>query len=161
MTIEERLESLERGLSAAKRRNKYLLIGLVLLAVAWALTSATGTVQAQAGENIIRAERFELVDSQGRVRGVLSATDDGAGLYLYDENGKGCATLCVSDELGPGLAVCDANGTSRAMLDVLDGDPELVLYRADGTGRAGQTVLDRAAGLGLFRWDERPIWSAP
>ena len=32
MTTDERLEALEHGLSAAKRRNKYLLIGLLLLA---------------------------------------------------------------------------------------------------------------------------------
>jgi hypothetical protein len=33
MITEERLELLERGLSAAKRRNKYLLIGLVVFAI--------------------------------------------------------------------------------------------------------------------------------
>jgi len=110
MTIEERLEALERGLSAAKRRNKYLLIGLVLLAVAWAFTSATGTVQAQAGDKIIRAEKFELVDPQGRVRALLSVSDEiGPELGLFDENGKLRAGLIVSDK-GPALDLLDENG---------------------------------------------------
>jgi len=138
MTIEERLEALERGLSAAKRRNKYLLIGLVVLAIGWAFTSTTGTVQAQGGENIVRAEKFELVDSQGNVRAALAVTDSGPTLEFYDENGKTRAALNVFDS-GPMLRLYDESETFRAVLAVSYDVPWLCLLDANG----------------------RPIWSAP
>ena len=174
MTTEERLESLERGLSAAKLRNKYLLIGLVILAIAWAFTSTTGTVQAQAGENIIQAESFELVDSQGTVRAALVVHDDEPGLALYDENGTvraalgmsefgpvlGLAdengnlraTLGVSDELGPGLYLYDEIGNVRAGLDVRELGSWLYLYDEIGNVRAGLSVIE--LGSGLYLYDE-------
>jgi hypothetical protein len=163
MTTEERLESLERGLSAAKRRNKYLLIGLVALAVAWAFTITTRTVRAQSNENIVQAERFELVDSEGNVCAELSVFDSGPGLVLYDENGTIRAGLTVSDESGPGLSLFDENETFRARLAVSDAfGPGLALYDENEKNRAKLAVLDEfGPGLYLYDEDERPVWSAP
>ena len=161
MTTQERLEALERGLSAAKRRNKYLLIGLVLLAVAWAFTSTTGTVQAQTGENVVRAERFELVDSEGRVRAGLGVFNGMPGLLLYDANGTNRVELSVSDR-GTGLFLYDANETPRAKLLASDDGSALGLFDTNGKHRAGLTVLAEI-GPELYLWDanEHLLWSAP
>jgi hypothetical protein len=162
MTTEERLEALERGLSAAKRRNRYLLIGLVVLAVAWAFTITTRTVRAQSNENIVQAERFELVDSEGNVCAELSVFGSGPGLVLYDKDGAIRAGLTVSDESGPGLSLFDENETFRARLAVSDSGPGLALYDENEKNRAKLAVLD-AFGPGLYLYDENedPVWSAP
>ncbi len=177
MTTEERLVALERGLAAAGRRNKYLLIGLVVLAVGWAFTSTTRTVQAQADENIIRAEKFELVDSQGRVRAVLglgisdnetgltlfdengmprivlAKLDSGMCLSMFDENGTGCAELSISDAGTGLLSLSDKNGTCRASLSVLDSGPRLRLFDENGTLRTAlnETGLSLCDENGTFR----------
>jgi len=178
MTTQERLEALERGLSAAKRRNKYLLIGLVLLAVAWAFTSIAGIVQTRARDKIIRAEGLELVDSRGNVRITLGMTEFGPALRLFDENGRFRASLIVSDN-GPALALCDENETPRAGLTVTEFGPGLCLYDKNGKGCADLKVSDDGpmldlfdengtfrAGLGasvLVLADEKgcPVWFAP
>jgi hypothetical protein len=147
MTTEERLETLERkveeqqqGLSTAKRRNKYLLLGLVVLAIAWAST----TTMTQIGKGIVRAEKFELVDSHRRVCARLAVLDEfGSGLFLYDKNGTTGAAMFAVDN-GPMLALSDKNGTPRAILAVSDDGPGLSLYDAN--------ALDANA---------LPIWSAP
>jgi len=160
MTIEERLESLERGLSAAKRRNKYLLIGLVVLAIAWAFTSTTGTVHAQAGGNIIQAEGFELVDSQGNVRARLTMLDSGPG-PAFDENGNTQAGQDVIDG-GPMLGLYDENETLRAGMVVYGSDPLLWLSDVNWPGYAYHgAVLDGRPMLGFSNYDGRLIWSAP
>jgi hypothetical protein len=117
MTTEERLEALERGLSAAKRRNKYLLIGLVVFALGFGFTITTGAVQAQPDENIIRAEMFELVDSQGNTRARLGVDDSGSALLaLSDKNGEPRVVLSVTD-IGPGLGMFDDLGPGLELLD--------------------------------------------
>jgi hypothetical protein len=131
MTIEERLETLERGLSAAKRRNRYLLIGLVVLGIAWAGTITTGCVQTQTGDKAIRTEKIEVVDSQGRVRASLGVADGGPALAMYDEKGKPRAGLVVTEKV-PGLFLYDENGKLRASLGVADDGPGLLLRDLNG-----------------------------
>ena len=161
MTTEERLEALERkteeqrrGLSVAKRRNKYLLIGLVILAIAWAFTSTTETVQAQAGGNIIQAEGFELVDSQGHVRAMLSLIDNEPRLTLFSENGTLFVSLGgLNGEPGQALALCDENGMPRIALQVRDSEPELILQDENGMIRAGLVIYNGEPQLSLFGED--------
>ena len=161
MTIENRLEALERGLSAAKRRNRYLLVGLVVLAVIWAFTSIMGPVQAKAGENIIRAEGFELVDSHGHTSAVLGVTSRGPVLGLYDENGELRVGLTVFNG-EPGLSLLDENGKFRAVLDVTDFvGPRLLMRDENGQPRASMVIVDGEPRLYLDDENGRLLWSAP
>ena len=78
MTVEERLELLERELKLSNRRNR-LLPG-VLLCMSIPLTVWMVSPQSLLGQNAanpvkeVRANRFVLEDEKGKVRAVL-ATD--------------------------------------------------------------------------------------
>jgi len=80
-----RLEKVERELLAGKRRNRCLLVasrlGLVGVALVWALATITPTAQAQ-GRKVIRANQFIVEDENGKSRAGLNMTKDGVGLAL-------------------------------------------------------------------------------
>jgi hypothetical protein len=139
MTIEERLEALEKGLVLAKRRNRFLLIGLVVLGIAWAFTITTGTVKAQSDETNITATSYQLVDADGYTRAWLGMGEEGPSFILYDANGIERAILSV-DNTGPMLGLYDDIGFTRALMALDEkGEP----------------------AIGMFDDIENPIWSAP
>ena len=129
MTIEERLETLERELAVAKRRNRRLLAGVVLavvlavsgLGVAKKALKLTKTLPASqalevgASQKVIRATQIILEDENGKTRVALDVVENFAGLSLSDENGKTRAQLGVS-KVGPGLFLRDENGKNRVSL---------------------------------------------
>ena len=86
MTIEERLEALERELENTKLHVRRLWVGLglavLVCALVWGFTATTGAAKG------IRANRFIVVDENGKTRVALSATEDGPKLKLFDDNGK-------------------------------------------------------------------------
>jgi hypothetical protein len=86
----------------------------------------------------VRAERFELVDSQGKVRAALDVYAGSPCLVLNDAAGKG-----------------------RAMLNLLANGATLALHDAQGKLRAGLHVTDKGAGLDLFDAAGKTIWRAP
>ncbi len=90
---------------------------------------------------LVRAQKFDLVDAQGRVRAVLSVNDKGSPeLRLVDKEGRGRATLGLQDDGSPGLALWDEGGMARTVLDVWVG------------GGYGLSLRDK---------DGKAIWSAP
>ena len=97
-----------------------------------------GSVRAAAGKQVpvakvLRAERFEVVDSSGKVRAALETLPDGSpGLTLRDKDGQMRAGLLLSNG-SPGLSLWGKDGKGGAMLAVrADGSPELALYDKDG-----------------------------
>jgi hypothetical protein len=118
MTIEERLEVLERELGRAKHRNRWLLaavgVAVAVLTLAWTWNKNTPAAQAQvappgAPGKVIRANEFILEDADGKTRAILSVGEAGPGLLLIDEKGKPRAMLNVNKD-GPRLILYDANG---------------------------------------------------
>jgi hypothetical protein len=174
MTVEERLEKLERELAAAKRNNRRLLIAAGLLvgisALAWLITGSAGIVQAQEAEevpnleiletgNIIRANGFILEDAEGRTRAELVMTEGEPRLRLLDEYGKNRAVLGMNEvkkEIGlfllPGLGLYDENGVHRAMLL----EDSLNLYNEDGV-RWAQLRVSSLLGGSLSLDDENSV----
>ncbi len=171
MTTEKRLASLERS-------NKYMLIGLVVLAVGWAFTSTTQTVQAQADENIVRAEGFELVDAQGRVLASLDVLDMSMLLLLGIINDETEMDKLTAPDSMTALSLCDENGMPRAVLC----ETGLHLYDEtltsflnlgmsySGRPRLGMSYREGLISLGVFgsgpelefyENNGRTIWSAP
>ena len=136
MTTEERLEKLERELSAAKRRNCWLLVvvGLAVVGVglAWTLTKTTPTAQAQGSatkpaKTVICANKF----------------------ILEDAGGKPCAWLSADEDM-PALVLCGKKGKIRVMLAIGKNGPILALSGEkgkNGTGLLGDTGTDT-----LIRW---------
>lgn len=144
-----------------ERLNKYLLIGLGILAIAWAFTSTMGTVQAQAGNNIIQAEGFELVDSQGLVRARLTMLDSGPGPdFDANANGNVRAGQDVIDG-GPMLGLYDEGEILRAGLVVYGTEPLLWLSDMDWPGLAYRSMLDGRPMRGFRHNNGRLIWTTP
>ena len=92
MTIEERLENMERELARAKRRNLWLLSVTLLMVGVFAIgffetTSSKLRAQGAGKERVVRANEFILEDERGEVRARLGIFKDQPGLTLSDENG--------------------------------------------------------------------------
>ena len=126
MSIEERLEKLERELTATKRRNRGLLVVVVLavvgLGLTWALRKTPVIAQAQMADavpKVIRANKFILEDEGGKPRAMLGMLGDKPGLLLADANGKPRAVLGVNEE-GPVLSLNNANGKPGVTLVLCD-----------------------------------------
>lgn len=79
--LEAEIETLRAEVRTARRRQRRSLAvaGLAVLGLA--------ALGAKAGPSIVRAERFELVDASGALRGVLTSSDGGTYLQLEDELG--------------------------------------------------------------------------
>ncbi len=88
---------------------------------------------------VIRAERFEVVDKNGKFRAVFYLWEGEPSLALFDKNGKNPALLALENGK-PLLALADKNEKRRAGLFLsADGEPY----------------------LGLFDQNGKVIWSAP
>ena len=153
MTVEERLEELERELAG---------------------------LRAELAERVVSRE-FVVVDNNGKTRATLTRTQDRTALRLHDPNGKGVALsvgkeealLGLQDEngkttvcLGVGkdavwLTLHDEKGESRATLGVTKGGPLLRLF--DKKGKTSVALTEDKTGPGLALSDEKGkvIWSAP
>jgi hypothetical protein len=94
-----RLDRLERS---NRRWKGAVLTGLMLLTIGWALPA----------EDTVRAEAFELIDGQGRVRALLALEDSNPELHLLDEDGVRRASL-VHDAQQTGLFLQDPEGDTR------------------------------------------------
>ena len=157
MTVEERIENLERELARAKHRNRRLTlvgIGLVggICAVAWAVTGAESKAQTQpagGAERVIRAHSFVVEDENGKTRGGLGGFKDGPALSLFGENGKPCAALAVNEK-GSLVSLSDENGKPRAWLGAGKDGWGLYLWDENGKPRAGlHAGKDGSAALSL------------
>jgi len=177
MTIEERLENMERELGRQKRRNRWLLGAIIVLlgglvaAGAFKTTVTTAQAQGAGTAKLISANNFFLIDENGRPRAALfvgkdgpslslsdengktrvwlRADKDGVGLGLYDENGKNRARLWA-DKDGPVLALRDENDKNRALLVAGKDGPSLSLGDENGKIRAGLATLKDSPTLVLF-----------
>ena len=176
MTTEERFERLERELSLAKRRTRWLSLAVVLtvagLVVGWFdRGAAVGAESQQDALAEVRARAFVLVDATGQRRAALAVFEAGPGLALYDATGQTRAALAVV-EAGPTLALYDATGQSRAGLRVVEDGARLQLADAAGTPRVtlgadrtstpdGKTTIYPESSLLLAGPDGNVIWRAP
>ena len=133
MNTEERLEKLERELARAKRRNRWVLAAVGLGALAWTVMGAarvpTPPLELGPGvSQVIRANRFELKETNGRTRAILDMGKEGPSLCLFDEKGKIRVELYVRRNKAdapeavlrnpgvPGLRLWDEDGMVRALL---------------------------------------------
>ena len=155
MTIEERLENMERELGCQKRCNRRLLGAMLLLAggliVAGAFKTTVTFAQAQGSGTAkeVRANSFVLVDENGKGRAILYALQDYTDLLIWGVNGKSYARLSVSKD-GPKLALSDENGKDRATLLVSKDGPWLALSDEKGQTRAGLDVTKDGPKMALY-----------
>jgi hypothetical protein len=94
MTIEERLENMERELGRLKRRNRWLLgaillvVGGLIIPAVFETTAFRARAEVAGTAKEIRAKKIVLEDENGKANIGLIVTKDGPGLALFDENGK-------------------------------------------------------------------------
>lgn len=127
------------------------LAACVVVTVA-AVACAPGRARTEAPE-VIRAQRFELVDGEGRVRGALEVglPDDSPGLILLDDKGELRAGLGLLPDGGPRLELSDEKSQTRAAVGVTD-------LEATATGEARRTA---ESSVVLFDREGKVIWRAP
>jgi len=116
------------------------LIGLAVVC----LLVAVGAVGYGAGKasdvpEVIRAQRFEVVDGEGRTRAALGCQEDGgASLVFTGKDGHLWATLGAARDGTSGLILYDGAGHERAVLGrSAEGESTLLLVGQEGTGSAG------------------------
>jgi hypothetical protein len=119
-----------------------VLLGLAVVC----LLVAVGAVGYGAGKasdvpEVIQAQRFEMLDEEGRVRAVVGlGDDDGAGLAVMDEKGHALLALGTKPDGSAGLVVLRETGM-----------PIIAI----GVG------ADRSEGLAVLDKEGKPIWAAP
>ncbi len=176
MTIEERVNQLERALNQAKRTNHFMLIALVVLVLVAVGLTQFWRIRGEP-ENELHAERFVLRDQGGRGRAILGTHEGQVGLLLFDASrtprsaltvGAEGASLNLRDERGavrvnlgawkdaPSLALHDENGTTRARLHAHKVGPSLDLQDENGTLRAVVAVGPHGPRLRLI--DQNDKW---
>ena len=140
-------------------RGKWAVV-LTVLALLAAVAAAWAAGQAKvSAPEVIRAQRFDLVDAEGRVRGRLSiASSSGPALLLYDQEGGVRARVWLSLDGSPTLNLYDTDGRGGvSAFPGTDGNPGVCLRDKEGTLRAGLF----AEGLELSNEQGQITWSAP
>ncbi len=159
----DRLNCLERRQAELQRTNRRLgsLTGAMLLMTgALVLMGQTATRQPQS----LEAEQFVLRSSDGKVRGAMGITPDGAvGLNLNDLKGQSRITLDVATDGSPGMDFYDPEGKLRATFALgPTGTPGLGLYDASGKLRTSLDVpAGKTPGLAFYHENGKPAWGAP
>jgi hypothetical protein len=159
--LTERLKRLERKQAELQRTNRRMgsvMGALILLAGSLVLMGETRQPQS------LDAEQFVLRTSDGKVRGAMGITPDGAvGLNLNDIKGQTRITLDVSADGAPGLDLYDPQGKLRATVALgPTGTPGMGLYDAAGKLRTSLDVpAANTPGLAFYRESGKPAWGAP
>ena len=124
--LESRIEKLEK-------RNR-LLLGALLVMMSLALLGAAPSADPEDGT--VRATRFELVDTEGRVRGELSLREGAPVFSLLDETGQDRLSL-NHDAGGTALFIRDEDGVVRlGAAQFANGGGGFALHGPDSTGAA-------------------------
>jgi hypothetical protein len=158
MTTDERLEKLERELSRARTRFRWLVVGAVACLASAVAIYAYGQVTlkprpgATEASKELRANSFVLEDANGKPRASLGMDEGGLELRLRYENGNIGAALCLHDDKMV-LSLSDNNGKPRAVLGVTQNVPLLCLY--DETEEPRATLAVTADGPHLVLRDEK------
>jgi len=153
MTIEQRIETLERELSLTKRRD-FLLWAVVCILGTVFVAGAVHTPVANTVEET-RAKRFVIEDKNGNVRIIMGTDQDSDGvtfpfLRLYDEDEQPCAVFS-SKVLSLGVI-----GDKIATLGVIKDGPWLELQDK----RANALITVSREELVLRMRDEKGITRA-
>jgi hypothetical protein len=128
-----------------------LLLSIVLFIPGCTAASWNPAPVSSAPETV-EAQKFVLVDANGKALAELGAAHGGSGLVLLDAAGKPRAAMVLTSAGEPGLKLYDADGLVRAALMVgNDGRSGLALYDTNGKNRAAlATDTAGAATLVLF-----------
>src|SRR5665213_2331992 len=157
MTIEERLEVVEKELNRTKRHNRYLLcvvlvfIGIGIIGASpsnWkSIDDLPPVPDTDTDGNVIKANGFSIEDENGKIRASLRMDRGEPELVLFDVKGKTRICLSMISKYGPNegpfLEMLDKNRVTRLDLDMIEGS---------GEDKPGLALLDKSG---------KTIWSEP
>ena len=145
MSMEQRIESLERSLARTRRLNLGLLLGLSALVVGGARSEP----------EVLTARELVIVDGEGRRRVMLTGDDQGmAGLRIFDEDGVSRISSGVAANNASYTQWFDSQGRSRlAALCSQTGESSFQWRDADNRLRIGAATLNNG--------ESSMMWIAP
>lgn len=140
---------LESRIEALEKRTR-LLVGALLVVTSLALLGAAASPEAE--NQVVRANRFELVDSEGRVRGELSLQDGAPVFSLLDAAGRDRLSL-NHDAGGTALFIRDQEGVIRlGATHFKHGGGGFALHGPDSKG-AAVLYYDESGSLSFYDTD--------
>lgn len=105
----------------------------------------------------VMAQKFVLVDADGKDRAILGVMAAGSGLFFLDKNGKDRAGLLMSADGDSSLSLIDKNGKDRVgLLVTADGEPGLILADENRARAMLETTQ-----LVFFDKEGKVLWKAP
>ena len=138
------MSALEQRVRRLERRNR--IQGALLACGVVALLAAAGHRR-----ETLAAERFELVDAEGRVRAEMAIDDDGsAGFFVRDAEDRVRACL-VHDAAQAAMYLFDEAGTIRVgAAQYAHGGGGFALHGEETEGAAVLYMKDRAGSLTFY-----------
>lgn len=163
-----RIHILQCGKEEKDLRSKLQVPGMLLAAMAagyvgglmsQANTAAVAAISKPAISQVVRARKFEVVNADGKVRGVFGDRGDGPALELYDGVDKMRGRFC----LGGGFARLELLNSGKPVGMFFDdkGDPKLWLFDSAGKVRAAFACSRGNGGAAIVGSDGRISWQAP
>ncbi len=142
--LEDRVSSLETG----NRRFRVLCLAITVLTA-----SLFAMGQASPAHKTLTAERFSVVDGQGRERAYLGLNKTGTvSLKLMGEGGKGLSELSVTKEGLPALVLEEPSGKGRVHFGMSDlkGATDLTFWFDRSRRLQLKTDKDGAPSMAMF-----------
>lgn len=131
----------------------------------WLLVGQSAFAQDEAKEaptKIIEANKFRLVDGEGRIRGGMFLKADGSPqMTLLDEKGMARIALVIPPNDTPGLLLLDAQEKVRATFALASAGPGMTMSDDAGNVRIGLTVGETGVPRLELVHDQHPIYFAP
>ncbi|NHZ73467.1 MAG: hypothetical protein GWP16_03240 [Nitrospirae bacterium] len=148
--LESRIETLEK--------RTRLLLGALLVTTSLAFLGAAPSAEPE--DRTVRATRFELVDTEGRVRGELSLREGAPVFSLLDETGRDRLSL-NHDAGGTALFIRDEGGVIRlGAAHFAHGGGGFALHGPDSKG-AAVLYYDEAGSLSFYDPDGKRALRLP
>lgn len=160
MSLEERLEHLERELAAVRKRHRRHQFGMLALIVAlaagfYALRQSDTQPVGDGVADTIRARSFVLYDIKGNARGLLAMNEDTPALILTDENGRPRVGLFTNRE-GSSISLSNEKGVVRAGLTATAGGVSSLNFN-DDANQNGMVLGTAESGPSLRMMDANGI----
>ncbi len=151
-----------------ERQNKLIKLTGIVVVLVMAFVLLVGAKEKVPKE--IVAEKFRVVDTQGRTRAILSVLQEGSellegsGLLLYDEKGRTRVGLSVLQEgsgllEGSALSLYDKNASIILALD--QKGQRLGFFDKNGKNRALLAADQLGTALYLLDENGKTVFSAP
>lgn len=113
-------------------------------------------------KDVIQAEEFQLVDSQGNVRARLGFVNGEPCLQFIDSNGCERINIGISaDE--PSIRILNSDASTQAAIGTIDEEYTGIML-CDETGVLGMTMLidqNRESRIEIYDQKGETFWAAP